>query len=203
MKYNNNIRQARKNSTFLSTGWLFADLLLALSVIFLISGSKATNNTPFTAIPTFTKTPVNIFGPFLQNETPTPTNIFFTPTPTIEISNESQIGLDQTPVIIVIHVNPENFLKGYSGAVDGFRASLKKSLSDYSSERAGLVITLGFHTNIGSGMQLARSGNSELRNLYPNVFRNSVMKPFWFSVDEINTSGTIKFEIYFFTNTNP
>lgn len=192
MKKINFHKSLSKNTIYLSSGWLFADLLLALGVIFLVSGSKSPSGVavviPSTPTASYTSQPIY------------PPDVSAMSTSTITPEASSQVGLDKTPVILTINVMPSAFIEGNSREILRFQENLKNSLYKYLGKRAGLVITLGFHSNIGSGMQMARKGNLELVGLYPNIFGNSVMKPFWFSVDEINVAGTMKFEIYFLTD---
>jgi hypothetical protein len=185
-------RSSKKNTIFMTAGWLFADLLLVLAVIFLVSSSKVTQNASISSRS--------------MSVTPSP---FFTATPhssptfSVLPGDNLEVGLDTTPVIFIVNVTPVSFLGDNALESKRLQASLKNYVSDYSDKKAGLVITLGFHSNIGTGMQLAIRGNKELLNLYPDVFKNSVMKPFWFSTDEFNIAGTIKFEIYFLTKVIP
>ncbi len=184
-------RNSKKNSIFLTAGWLFADLMLVLSVIFLVSSSKAQSKI-FLISDLMTVTPEATIAYESPQEKET-----VTPTVVVAVDEDPQVGLDTTPVVLIVVVAPAAYLNENAFEVKSIQATLRKRLSNYSDKKAGLVITLGYHSEIGMGMRIARKGNSELNNLFPEIFSNTVMKPFWFSTDEINIAGTIKFEIYF------
>lgn len=196
MKNIDNQRSAKKNSVFLTAGWLFADLFLALSVIFLVSNSKIPSSEYLLSVSKSATLDV-------PQNSPMPDEEIITPTLTARPDENLQVGLDTTPVILIVNVTPVKYLSNDASETENIQVSLKNKLSDYLDRRAGLVITLGYHNEIGIGMRLAQKGNLELKKLYPELFRNSVMKSFWFSTDVINVAGTIKFEIYFLTKVDP
>ena len=177
------------NSTFLMAGWLFADLLLALGIIFLFSDSKNLMPANQEVFLPETTTPSS-------QQTVSPSQLAISSATPVEL-DISQIGLDTQPVIFTVQVNPKSFVSSETFEISRFQTNLGRFMNQYLNSKVGLVITLGYHDNIGMGMQMARRGNAELLSSYPEVFNNSVMKPFWYSTDEINVAGVIKFEIYF------
>jgi hypothetical protein len=155
-------------------GWLFADLFLGLAMLFLIFNTQGTEISYLNLV---TSTPT----------LPPTSSISIAQTPTVDPSYE--VGLDLVPHYITIPNSDDNSIKN----------QISQTLEQFPNKRAGLVITLGYHDEIRKGMALANKVNGSLKELYPIMFSNAVMKPFWYSIDQNHPIGTVVAEIYFFT----
>src|SRR5574341_527877 len=120
-------------------------------------------------------------------------------TPLPEVTATAQIGLDLTPSLVTVSVDSQRLLNNDLAEIESLRSQIEYKFSNIQGKRVGLVITLGYHQTVANGMKLARMGNELLVEVYPEIFDRSVMKPFWYSIDDNHPVGTITFEIYFFT----
>lgn len=199
---------SRVRDTVSMAGWLFADLLLGLAMLFLVFNTVGEKTTPLSTLtPSPTLSPTSAIQKINKTDVPnnvepitrstvTPTK-FVTPLP--EVTATAQIGLDLTPSLVSVSVDSQKILNGDLDEIENLRSQIRYKIGDFQEKRVGLVITLGYHQTVGGGMKLAKLGNEVLLDLYPEVFGRSVMKPFWYSLDEYHPTGTITFEIYFFT----
>lgn len=200
-------------SAFGLAGWLFADLLLGLSMVFLaasLSTPFVSNTITLTATITPTETPTSTpqktNTTVIMTRTASATNVIpsLTTVPTSTIipspSTIQRIGLETTPVIISISVSPEDFLAGKFDSVSSFKNKADRILSQYKDRRVGLVITLGYHDEVRNGVRLAAKANQVLASSYPHMFDNAVTKEFWYSLDTNHPAGTIVMEVYLYTN---
>src|SRR5581483_5233108 len=122
-----NERRNTKHGIFHTAGWLFADLLLALTIIFIAASAtgKATPKVPLSIMPTPTSIP-----------TPTPTPI---PTPTPTAIKQT---LDPHPLTFTINVNP--FQLNSPDTITTVKGQVTQQLdqSHNGNRKVGFVITL-------------------------------------------------------------
>lgn len=188
-------------------GWLFADLLLALSLIFLAAipgapkgalaalGSIPTSPTrqgppSQTSTPTATPSPTPTLSP-----TPRPTR---TPTPTV------------TPTATAACVSTVLLTKNtYDVANDNADVSpsipsvehLRNAFRDVQGKRAGLVLTYVHAPGDGEGQQLASVVNQRLLQARPDVFtHDTIYDDFDWKDRNPAAYGTVEFEIYFLSS---
>ena len=105
------------HSLFGSTGWLFADLMLAIAMAFLVATTVGTTSPP--------KPPA-----------PSPSA---SKSPTVK---KPQPALDLKYVTINLKINPAGLLSGSSSAISAIRQQVRGS-PGLSSRRAGLVLLFG------------------------------------------------------------
>jgi hypothetical protein len=207
-----NRRRSLRPNTVTLAGWLLADLLLGLAMLFFVLNTvgEAPEPTPtITMTPSATITPTASVTPTLtptKTITPTSTSspsptVYITKQPTVEAT--APVGLDLTPILIYVSGDPELILKQEDRTMESLRQQFAVSFDRYSNRRVGLVITLGYHTTSESGYRIARIANNMLREAYPDIFPSAVLKPFWFTSNDNLLPGTLSFEIYFFVEVNP
>jgi len=115
------LRRNRRGSLLISVGWLFADMLLALAVLFLAANTLAPRHLPVKATPTATTTP--------------------TPTPT-----PSALLLDKQKVTLTISGNnPGELIAGNPAAIRYLEQQIKAQLTRLRLQhrRAGIAIAYG------------------------------------------------------------
>lgn len=164
-----------RSTPILLAGWLFADLLLGLTIIML--GAQAPPSRPV----------VPVAGEGTGTPTPTPS-----PTPSPCATRIGGVGAKATK--ITFRVNP--------GADDGrLAAKVKRELLKHrkhlAGRHAGMVLTFGANGAAGQGVHLATRVNTALRTTYPNIFRTAATRNFH---DLAAPSGTISMEVYFVTD---
>ena len=160
-----------RDTTMLS-GWLFADLLLGLMMIFLVAAPPA-ELPPLPTTPTATATPTNT--PTLTPTptlTATPTN---TPVPTVAPTPAPRIVLSREPRRYLFeNINVAVLLSRNSQARQNERdrliAEIKSKLQPLQGKQAGIVLTFGRLSNDGLATSLSAEFNSLLREAMPTVF---------------------------------
>ncbi|MEU6743534.1 hypothetical protein [Streptosporangium sandarakinum] len=155
----------------LLAGWLFADLLLGLTIIML--GAQAPPEPPKASA-----------GPEAGGATATPA-----PSPSPCATRVA--GVKAEPVKVTFRVSP--------GADDkALNAQVKKELLAYrdrlTGRHAGMVLTFGAGSGPGEGARLATRVNAAARKAYPSVFEAAATRDFH---DLSAPGGTISMEIYF------
>ena len=125
---NRRFRNDLKGSMIVPVGWLFADLLLAVAMLFLVANTVGAKHMP---------TPTPTLHP-----TPTPTHIPTpTPTPVLRI-------VEGTYCQIVLKVDSGGLLNNSSNAIADIKSQIKKS-SFLQGRQAGLVIVYGGAPTLG------------------------------------------------------
>lgn len=184
-------QKLRFRDTTSMAGWLFADLFLGLIVVFMATAQVPPKMGP-SPTPTFYETLTSIPSPSITPK----------PLPSVPVSTSLPPGLDVQPFTfnIEIFIMPD-FLARNEEAIQDFIRQVDKKLGGKKTQKAGLVITLGYHRQISVGLQLAQTANDLLISKFPNTFSSAttVTKSFWYTSDEIHPSGTLRFEIYFYT----
>jgi hypothetical protein len=174
----------RVRDTISIAGWLFADLLLGLAMIFLVSTTGSIKASPPPSPVGLSRTP-SPSATALTKATPTP-----------------RVGLNLTPIPFQVSVDSAKLLSNDPNEILSLKSQLRSQINqkmvNHRNVRAGLVITLGYHREILNGVRLAKKGNEILLEVDSEIFDGSVMKPFWYSLDVNHPAGTITFEIYVF-----
>ncbi len=157
---------------FGATGWLFADLFIALTMGFLVA------NTVGQVVPPRAK------------PTPTPTAI---PTPT------QLPTLDLQPVSLHLHVDYQALLQGDPAAIAGAEIQVR-AVPQLRGRRAGLVLTFGGTQGVGPAValqvakQLDDSVLTDLGNQH-YVFTGTVYREF---INLDNGPDDIQVDVYVF-----
>lgn len=162
---------------FGSAGWLFADLMLALVMMLvltaLITAPDEPASRPASASPTITTT------------TP-PTTTTTTPPP----------RLLPEPVKLDAQVDADALLRNDSGAINALRANVQRLIAGpLGGRRAGIVLTFGPGTggNIQRGVDVARRFNEVLGSL-GGQFTGSAFRSYFQTGDP----NLVTFEIFVF-----
>lgn len=164
-------RQRRPTTPIFLAGWLFADLLLGLTIIML--GAQAPPPVPV--------------SPLAGNGTPTPS-----PSPSPCATRVG--GVRSEPVKVAFRVRPGADERSLTGQV---RRSLLKHKKQLSGRHAGMVLTFGANGAAGNGVHLATRVNKAARKAYPKIFGTAATRNFH---DLAAPSGSISMEIYFVTD---
>lgn len=191
-------------------GWLFADLLLAIALIFLATatGGNASTETPTTPFSSTTVTLIPSTTPTLI-PTATPTT---TPTPTVSPSPSPPPlptatpprtgGLDPEPAIVTLSTNM-NLLLGVDNPqkrdeVARVRQLIRSRVAIFDDLRAGMVLCSG--TTLASqpsrGRLLAETVNALLVEELPEVFGDAAFKAYHYLTGDSSRIGGIEMEIY-------
>lgn len=170
-------RRSRQTGEMLfgSTGWLFADLMLALVVMLVLAAGLALPKEP--AHPK-------------AKPTPTPT----TPTPTPTHTRPPR--LLPTPVKRDISVNADGLLRNDKHTVNALRKTVRHMLDKpLDGRRAGIVLTFGpGGGDITRGVQIAKHFNDEvLQPLGGGRFTDDTAYRSYFQ-----GGGKLSFEIFVF-----
>ncbi|MEO3785244.1 hypothetical protein ABGB12_18080 [Actinocorallia sp. B10E7] len=161
------------NVVFGTIGWLFADLMVALAMAFLVA------------------TTVGMPAPDPKS---TPTK----PTPT----PSAQLGLENVPVEIKVSVDYQGLLNGSRLARDALLKKVKAD-SRITGRDAGLVLAFGGADNSAAGidraMKIASKANEALKTLGRTesfVFSaNTAYTPY---IDYGNAPSTLELRVYLF-----
>lgn len=177
----------RLRDTTLLSGWLFADLLLGLTMIFLVAAppNKITPPRP-TPTPTATVTPTwTPVPPPTATSTPTPPP---TATPTIIPS----------PTPVVLEQESEEIYLTNDNDKEKIRVQLRPQLQPYQGRRAGFVLIFGFSSNPSTAKSLAVRVDEILGEAeFESIFKGSTRRPY-IDLGNERSAGTIKIEIFFY-----
>jgi len=210
----NRLPKKRLQDTMVLSGWVFADLLLGLMMIFLVTARGAPPSTPSippTDTPTPTPTPTHTSTPAVTgSDSPTPTwTRTHTPTPTLSRPTDSPIPPTNTPQVSISQKSIEfSFSVDYDKLlnsaerdaeferVKGTVNSLLKSRFN-ERQRAGIVLTFAGGPKSNEDSQIARAVNGWLPAQMPTLFDDgTVFRPF---IDLTRPRGTVLVEVYVFT----
>ena len=199
------------------SGWLFADLLLGLMIIILVSLPSSNKSVAQTvSTPTLAQVQMksteeissSVLGTATTSvEVPLMKNTS-TPVPTPTLLPTVEIGLSQIPVEITIKTNADTLL-GYEGSTKQNEIQrLKNDLVGILTQkgvlghRAGLVFTSGVVPSSDQFMQgqnVATAVNNILTETLPNVFSGAIIRSFHFINASPERAGDVELEIYLFT----
>jgi len=194
--------------TFSLGGWLFADLMLALMVLFLASNTVSGVPMP---IPTSTPTASDTNTP---TSTPTATPLpgrapTFTPTATASATATSTAtatataSATRTPVPCQLTLVLRKHALTVSGSPDGSGPSasqLRRAFAPFAGQRLGLLLTFGHAASPAAGEALAAGVNTQLASLLPSLFTHATIRESYHFIDS-GSPGTVDFNAYFFAST--
>lgn len=156
--------------SILLAGWLFADLLLGLTIIML--GAQAPPPVP--------AKPAAGEGTTSTSPSPSPSPCF-----------TRVAGVAVKPAKISFRVNPGASDAELRGAV---RRELLKHRKRLAGRHAGMVLTFGANGGAGEGERLATRVNRAAGKEFPSIFRTAATRNFH---DLSAPGGSISMEIYF------
>ncbi|MBX6382364.1 MAG: hypothetical protein IRZ07_05215 [Microbispora sp.] len=167
--------QHGSGASLLLAGWLFADLLLGLTIIML--GAQAPPPAP--------PKPLGAG----RNAGPSPS-----PSPSASPCATQIAGVEAKATKISFSVDP--------GASDAaltrqVRAELLKHRNRLAGKHAGMVLTFGAAGGADDGVHLASRVNNAISTAFPGIFRTAATRNFH---DLAAPAGSISMEIYFVTS---
>lgn len=191
------INQSNSQNAVSLAGWLFADLLLGLSMIFLLSSPPPP---ALPATPTLTAT-------FTATITPTPTS---TPSPTLRANQAAEHILTPSPTPLPTDYAPVGLsepqcynleLAGTDPADGSERTAilqqLKNQLPNDPSIRAGLLLIWGHGKDIYDGRRIAMRVGDVIQQAFPLSFADASRKSMGY---DVGTYKHVQIEVYFFTD---
>lgn len=166
--------QRNSSNLFGATGWLFADLFVALAMAFLVANTVGT-------IP------------------PPAIHVAPTPTPTLSPTPIPPRALDLKPISVTVHVNPSALLAGNPQEVASIEQQVL-AVPQLRGRSAGLALTFGGASGVNPaiGRQVAvKVDNDVLHALGVEgyVFQNTVYREF-FNLDL--PPSTVTIDVYVF-----
>ena len=157
--------------TFNVAGWLFADLMLALVIVFVASAVPPKPVAEILPTPTPTMNVTSNPGP-TQTPTPSPTSCIRT---------------------AVLHKNSMK-VPGRSGGRPPSDSAVLRAFRRFDGEQVGLLLTYGHGANPAAGQQIAAHVNWLLRNKMPEtVTRRTIVEDFF---NDAGAMGTVTFDVY-------
>jgi len=166
-------RDESKGSFNLSAGWLFADLLLALAMLFLAANTIGIHPPP--ASPKATP---------IARATPTPL-------PSLELNYHT----------LTLRVDSNGLLNNSQGAINAVKRQVRTQMSPYKNRRAGLVLAYG-GASTDSDIQRAYSVAGKVENILKTfdgegfVFIQTVYHSPYFILGA--SSDLVTLEVYLF-----
>ena len=169
-------------------GWVFADLLLALVVVFIGTQPGDPNAAARAATPTSTTT--------------TTSTTSTTTTTIVPVTTTVPAGVEKQHVCIVLP--PAAALRGPDGAakddaIAAQLAALNQQLADtgLAGRRAGIVLAFGVSPNSGEGKPIAESSTNLVLPLVHETFGASAARSFWGGAPDTDQPfGTIVLNVY-------
>lgn len=209
----NRFQKKRLHDTMMLSGWVFADLLLGLMMIFLVTARGAPPSPTSPAPPTETPTPtrtstitptVLILGtpaatlPRTNTPTPTPSRISTSP---VAPTNTPQVSISQKSIEFSFTVDYDRLLDSQETEAEFER--IRTTVNDLlqsrfnARQRAGIVLTFAGGPNSNENSRIARAINEWLPEQMPTLFDSgTVFRPF---IDLTRPRGTVIVEVYVFT----
>lgn len=186
MRHSTGRRRAERdpgNAVFGSIGWLFADLMLALALSFIVAVTAATPQPPENATAQETTT------------TTTP------PSPTTTTTKNTGPALELEPVKVELPIDAAALLGGDAGTVQGLRDRIRGD-QRLAGRRAGLVMTFGgtggssLSANVERGLSIANRVNGALGELGAEgfVFDATVYRSFI----SLGSPDALSMDVYLF-----
>lgn len=179
----------RSIPTFALAGWLFADLLLGLTIIFLGS-SIGTPKAILTPTPIATSTPSSdstnvIHSAFATSTSPPPTLSSIqspSPSPPPSLGSAQCYNITASSVIDSLSIIEQ----------------LNRQIPNTLNSQAGLVLIWAHGNGLNEGVQIAGQIGQILVSNFSQSFGRAVKKHLFFSVGDLYH---VQLEIYFFVNT--
>lgn len=188
-------KTTRNLDTVAIAGWLFADLLLGIGLLFFVADSRGT---PFTPVPTLVTATASPTFPPWATLTATPR----APTATPVGTPGTKIGLNPTPYRVVLRTDPELFLRRKTDrrgtAEKRFQDQIQECLGRTKSSRVGLVLATGSNPDATNGRLLAQSAINLLKQ-YSAPFEPSTVYKDYFNLsgDDPSINGTVELEVFY------
>ncbi|XVQ89154.1 hypothetical protein ACQP2K_17590 [Microbispora siamensis] len=157
-------------SSLLLAGWLFADLLLALTIIML--GAQAPPPAPAM--------------PLASEGSASPS-----PSPSPSPCATWAAGVAAKPTKVSFRVNP---VASDEELLAEVKRELRKHKKRLAGRHAGMVLTFGANGGTGDGVRLATRVNAAAGEAFPSIFQTAATRNFH---DLAAPSGSISMEIYF------
>jgi len=174
-----------------TAGWLFADLLLVLSIVTL-GAATVPDDVPMAELQAV---PVGVVRPSPPGRspfpgaspgaTPTPTSM---PTPTALRAK----GIDRTPTKLRFAVTTGHLVARDARELRRVRRVLAAGTARLRGRRAALVLTFGCDPDSRIGSTMSATVNSQLRAVDADLFGDTVTRSF---MDD-SCRGTVRMEIY-------
>ena len=165
-------------------GWVFADLLLGLMLVFL--GTQPGDPSAGAPPPTTTSTTL-----------PPTTTTTMAPPPTVPV------GVDRQYLCVRIPTVPDVLLgapgPGRDRHADALAVALHNELvrMQASARRAGIVLSFGTGSNPSDGKAIAQAFNDLVLPRVPAVFENSAARAFWDGGPRANIGrGSVAVNLY-------
>jgi hypothetical protein len=187
------------------SGWLFADLLLALAVIFMVSApgqpaaSAATPGIRVTLLATAPSTSTSTSTPTSTSTSTSTPMPMPTSTPAVVVAETvaPQASIAHQPVELTIQTNADALLAGQAAELARVKGAIQAAAREAGLEgRAGIVLTFGTSPSPGEGSQLAARVNQLLAEALPAVFEGAAVRTF----HQINAApekrGEVLLEVY-------
>lgn len=201
------------------SGWVFADLLLGLFVIFLVSSRGGSPEelaaiplpTPtFTSTATRTATPMSTWTPF-PTLVPLPTYTPFpTLRPTVTAVPALSVGLDPSPYKITLRTDPALFLSGDNSsrraAEDIYRKQLHACLDQAAGTRIGMAIASGYNQRDDNGQEMAKRSLSIMREEFRDIsgstqlFSEALVRDLHVISNDPYLNGMVIVEVFFLSD---
>jgi hypothetical protein len=161
-------RKARRFNPLHLAGWLFADMLLVLALV-----SMGDRGDPLAAKATAAKPKASASASPSPSESPTPTGPRSVELKSVDIQ-----------------------VKAARGDLDAMARQIRKATERYVGREAAMVLTFGEAPDTAEGQAYAAEINKALKKARPDMFGDSVKRPFW---QGSPSSGSASLEIYFYT----
>lgn len=174
------------NNTINLAGWLFADLLLGLSMIFLLSSSPPQRGYYPTSTPTITFTPTVTITPSPQPKA--------SPTPTPLPTDWAPVGLSEPQCYNLELINTD---PGDGSERLAIIQQLRNNLPNDPKIRAGLLLVWGHGKDIYDGRRIAKRVGDVIQQEFPLSFSHASRKSMGF---DAGVYKHVQIEVYFFTD---
>jgi len=185
-------------------GWLFADLLLGLAMLFITSmvGVQMVTSSPTvspSATSSLTPTLTSTLTPTIAAPRGTPSATPVPPTST------PLSGLNPTPFVVTLRLNPV-LVPGLVSAsdsdkkraLDQLRDQIKSCFSQVDqSAKGAMVLSFGKNPKDENGNKLAVEVNNLLPTVYPTMFANAARRDFHTTDGDPTHNGNVRMEIYY------
>ncbi|MER5424695.1 hypothetical protein [Streptosporangium roseum] len=195
----------RTSTSTLLAGWLFADLLLGLTIIML--GAQAPPPSPVRPLADATQPPPDPTQPQPEASRPLADATQLASEPTPSPAEESPVrppspspvpspctgrvgGVRAKPITISFQVTPDAHDDILAAQI---RQELRKHRDRLAGQHAGMVLTFAADGGTGNGVRLATRVNTAIREAYPRIFGTAVTRNFH---DLDAPGGSISMEIY-------
>jgi hypothetical protein len=204
----------RPTDTVLISGWVYADLLLGLMILFLVS-TKGVD--PATLVPTFTPTPT---ATSTATASPSPTSTAYrilgatltpsmTPSPTATLTPTAtptvpSVGVNRTAYTVVLRINPDLLPALFAGDAkirqqvqEQLKAQGQACFGPFAGKaKAGFLLAFGGNPTPGRGNELARLAAELLKQQYPDLFTGPVRNYHAITTNPYE-NGTIELQTFF------